>query len=65
MMERQQAIRFLTGSMNDYIGDLRRQGHRQAAEVMAANANAALDTLKADESSTPVPEEVVDGGDSG
>lgn len=58
MMEKQQALRFLSGAMNDYVGELRRQGHRQVAESFAANANAALASLDAGESAEQVPEEV-------
>lgn len=57
MQQKHQAVKFLNATCQDYAEQLRKQGHKQAAEVMAANCRVAIQTLAADESATRVPEQ--------
>lgn len=51
-----QAARFLAQMTDDYCGELRRQGHKQAAELMKANGIAAINSLTQAESEKAVPD---------
>ena len=56
MIPKQQAARFLAQMADDYCETLRNQGHKQAAEVMQANATAAINSLTASKSTKAVPD---------
>lgn len=61
MQDRKQAAQFMSNIAQDYAESMKRDGHKQAAEIMLATCQASLSTLlRADTSNTPVP----DGGNT-
>lgn len=54
-MEANQARRFLTGICNDYVETLREEGKSTTADIVAMNADAAIKSFSASESSKAVP----------
>lgn len=56
MMNKNQAGQFLSSLVNDYCDQLRRQGHKQTAELVKANGQAAVASLVQAESGTSVPD---------